>query len=123
MTILTVFWVRFSADDILKYISNFPQRIRFNNICKLSTKACFLGKKRKTNIANLSSAELDREWETLYRLPIELNRGFLDEQLDLFHASIIYSFLDLQQSRQKHPVFFLKASKPNDHSDKFESQQ
>ena len=56
-------WVKFSADDNVKYFSYFSQKTGFDISCKLSETICmkyqtlFSGKKKK-NITNLSSAEL-----------------------------------------------------------------
>ena len=57
-------WVKFSADDILKYFSYFSQKTGFDISCKLSPKKTicmkcqilFSGKNKKNNII-LSSAE------------------------------------------------------------------
>ena len=56
-------WVKFAADDILKYFSYFSQKTGFDISCKLSKETIcmkcqiqFSGKNKK-NIINLSSAE------------------------------------------------------------------
>ena len=62
---LIAFWVKFSADDILKYFLLFPRKqdLTFDANClhwrhlAWTVKACFLGGKKKKNITNLSSAE------------------------------------------------------------------
>ena len=59
------FWVKFSADDILKYFSFFPQKTGFDISCKLSPLETICMEcqilfpwKNKKNVNNLSSAEL-----------------------------------------------------------------
>ena len=60
----TALWVKFSADDILKYFSYFPQKTGYDISCKLSPKETICMKcqilfseKNKKNIINLSSAK------------------------------------------------------------------
>ena len=40
------FWVKFSADDILKYFSYFSQKTKFDIFCKLSSNPVFWNKNR-----------------------------------------------------------------------------
>ena len=62
---LSINWVKFSAENILKYISYFSQKTGFDISCKLSPleticmkcQMLFSGKNKK-NIFSLSSAEL-----------------------------------------------------------------
>ena len=64
VTLRLALWVKFSADDILKYFSYFSQKTGFDISCKLSLKETicmkcqilFSGKNKKNNII-LSSAE------------------------------------------------------------------
>ena len=64
-------WVHFSADDILKYFSYFPQKIGFDILCKLTSMEticmkCQILLSEKNKKIYLSSAELAQGCQILF---------------------------------------------------------